>query len=526
MQPVSPEWITANTKKIMPLTDAKLYYYVEDQDIKNEVRDLTFGALTDNWDTTHSVLPELITKSLDYNRYITLDNAFILDGESVPLDQTTSLMGAIGNASSATSSNMSLVYVRFLSTITETLDKITIVWSSCFGISPYKVRVEFINGSSYFATFEKELGDNEFITTLDVNMTGFNSIRVGVIAGQTNTQIRIEKIVLGDIMIFDKADIMKIEQTDIVEPNNFTLPTHKLSFEIDNTDGRFNPDNPTGIYSYLEEGQEINLTYGLKINNTYQYINGGVYFLTGWNIPQNGTTATFEAGSKLDFMNDIFTGGSTTAKSHYDALLDVIGASYVVSNWFDIDSTLLTKNCYTSLVNGLKINEIIQMICNAERIKLYVDRDGIVHIDTLFDGDISALTQESYTISEDISYKAGEYEISRPLKDVTITYATDINTKDVKETTSSGLNEGVSQTLQNLLVSQQATAQDVNNQIINVLTNSKKISGSFRPDIRLDVWDKIYITNKYAQNLSVLITELTITYNGIFNGTYKGIIEG
>lgn len=526
MQQVSADWIAANNEQFLPLNDAKIYYYVEDQSMKASISNVAF-SLSSYWDTTNSNIADLTTKSLNYNKYITLDNNFVLDGDSMPIDTITTEKGAIGKASKSTniSSNTFGININFSSTITETLENFTIVWSRCFGTSPYRVIVNFLANGSSIGYYDYYLQDNEFITNIDCSKTNFDRIYMYFYAGQKDVQPRVEKLILGDLMIFEKTDIVKIEQKDVIDPNNFVLPTHTLTFEINNDNGQFNPDNPSGIYSYLEEGQEINVMYGLKINGAFEYINGGVYFLTGWNIPQNGITATFYAGSKLDFMNDTFNGGSSTAKSHNDALADVISAGNVPASWFSINSTLLQKTCYTSLVGSNKLNEIVQMICNAERIKLIIDRNGVVHIDEMFDGQLSSLTQESYTIGQKVSFKAGEYEISRPLKDVTITYATDTLNTDVKETTSTGLGEGVSQTLKNLLVSQQATAQDVNNQIINVLTNSKKIGGSFRPDIRLDIWDKIYITNKYAVDLSVLITELEIVYNGAFSGTYKGIIE-
>ena len=52
------------------------------------------------------------------------------------------------------------------------------------------------------------------------------------------------------------------------------------------------------------------------------------------------------------------------------------------------------------------------------------------------------------------------------------------------------------------------------------------ISGEFRADPRLDVLDVISIESKYSTISSVMITELTYTYNGSFHATYKGTIVG
>lgn len=522
MQSVSNDWIAANNKNFLPLSDISLSYFVENTDI-TQYYSSTGSTSYGMWLYENS--NDLYNKLATYKPFIILDYGnFILDGNYMPEDQVQTSKGwALSGAFSGT---MYYMYIRFSQVISTTLKNITIKWGEAFGSAPSSTTIRWYNGSTQVGSLVYNLADNETTSKITLNATGFTEIRIGISCPKPNTAAFIEQILFGDEMVFGKKDIVKVVQKDIIDPNNLTLPTHTLSFELNNTDERFNPDNPSGIYSYLKEGQELILKYGLKINNSFEYILGGIYFLTSWSVPSNSITATFEAGSKLDFMDNTFTGGTTSAVEHSTILSNVISQGNVLSSWFSIDNNLLSNSGIAYLFNNkAKLNEMIQYICNANRIKLYIDRQGIIHIDTLFDGYLSSLTQEDYTIGQKISFKEGEYELIRPLKEVVMTFANSMESQEVHYSVLTG-HDGVSQTLTNQLISTAANVLDVNRQVIRVLSNRKRISGSFRPDIRLDIWDKIYITNKYATNLSVLITELEITYNGAFSGTYKGIIEG
>ena len=515
MQSVSNEWIAANTKNILPLSDVKISYYIEDKNV-TQYYNYTSNSGGGSWVATDYA--SLYDRNANYEKFIVLDyGSFILDGTYVPYESTMP-QGLVLKGPNATAIT---IEIHFSQVITTTLETLTLKWGEAKGIGQYDTYIRVRNNNTTISSFTYNIPDGEMISIIPINLSNFDEITFTISMPKKNTCAYVEQVIFGGLMEFTKKDIIKVVQKDIIDPNNLALPT----FELDNRDGRFNPDNPTGIYSYLQEGQEILLKYGLWIDNAFEYIIGGTYFLTKWNVPNNGITATFEVGSKLDFMNDIFVAGLPTSRPHSQTLALAINRSGIDSSWFSVDNSLLTNSGYEILYdNNAKLNEIIQYICNAERIRLYIDRLGVIHIDEMFDGDISSLTQENYTIDKNISYKAGEYELIRPLKNVTMTYATSTSNTDVKETTNVNA-DGVAQTLNNLLISTSANAISVNNQVENILTNRKRISGSFRPDIRLDIWDRIYITNKYATNLSVLITELEITYNGAFSGTYKGIIK-
>ena len=58
---------------------------------------------------------------------------------------------------------------------------------------------------------------------------------------------------------------------------------------------------------------------------------------------------------------------------------------------------------------------------------------------------------------------------------------------------------------------------------LKILKDRKTVSGNFRPDPRLEVFDKITVVSKYATN-TVYITEIKYTFGGSFKADYKGRI--
>ncbi|MEG0753286.1 MAG: hypothetical protein RR461_05600, partial [Angelakisella sp.] len=87
-----------------------------------------------------------------------------------------------------------------------------------------------------------------------------------------------------------------------------SLPKSAIKFDTNNLSQEFNPDAEDGFSRYLMERQEVVVSYGLKLGNTIEWIPGGVFYLTGWETPQNGIISTFFARDAVDFLQDAYTG--------------------------------------------------------------------------------------------------------------------------------------------------------------------------------------------------------------------------
>jgi hypothetical protein len=56
----------------------------------------------------------------------------------------------------------------------------------------------------------------------------------------------------------------------------------------------------------------------------------------------------------------------------------------------------------------------------------------------------------------------------------------------------------------------------------DVLKTRKTVSGEFRADPRLDLYDIVNVEDRYGNLLPVVITNIKYTYNSSFKGSYTG----
>jgi hypothetical protein len=81
---------------------------------------------------------------------------------------------------------------------------------------------------------------------------------------------------------------------------------------------------------------------------------------------------------------------------------------------------------------------------------------------------------------------------------------------------------GETQTVSNPLVSSEAQALMVAEWVRDTLTTRKTVSGEYRADPRLDVFDIVAVSSKYGDLQNVALTDIQYTFNGSFRGNYTG----
>jgi len=515
MQSVPQEWIDKQSQPILPLSDLLITFDIVDYDINNKLSTVSMtnaDAIAD--------ADEVINESRNIANFYTLDNGgLILDGSGNVIDTNTNtgyITSDICN-SSGVFGNTSSYIINFSSVITKTMPLITIQWSKVYNQKAKDFTIKFYNGATLVST--KAVQDNEdIVSVVLVNATGFNKIEVIIDKWCIpNSRGRIEQIVLGQRLNLTKNNIIKYSCDMEIDLNSFYLPTHKISFEIDNSQDQFNPDNPSGIYSYLDEKQEVRVLYGLKLSGGMTYINGGKYYITEWKVPQNSINATFYAGSLLDFMDvdfDITQVGTIPVTT---TLATLIASAFTQCNIdasdYVIDSDLSNISCTIDTEIGYKCREIVQLCANAGECIIRVDRNGVINIEKF---DINSLTDSGYEITRFVAYKNADYNNTSSLKSVVV--------NDNLGYYSTGNTKGEVQTIQNPLIQTQNRANSVAHWIANVLLYNKRLDGEWRADTRLDVIDAIQVYNKYANSIPLVVTMINYSFNGIFRGKYEGRI--
>ena len=505
---VSNAWKDIHQRFLLPET------FVEIDCTISEVGAEEGSTVTGTNETAFSDAGSIIDDAPKSARYATNElNLWALDGTRTILPSSAPY-GSSGYVSDIAATGS--VTLSFPAVHTVASSGLTITWSDLYGEYPTVFTVAAKNGETTIA--ETTVTDNvDKVSAVFLSLQNYDSIEVTVHDWcLPNRRARIEKVVIGHVLTFTKNDIISYTHEQHGDLLSGELPKYSIEFTLDNTDGRWNPTNPTGMEKYLSERQKLVVRYGMDVNGTIEWIPGGVFYLSEWDSPANGLEARFVARDVFDYLLDEEMWSSSLSSLHswitYYATKDKLPSG--VSVYADESLKDLTAEYSPSYTTGeVSTNAVIVQKCaNAGRCIMRYDRDGDLYIEAL------NKTTTDYLIPQSLSYSYPEITLSKPLKEISVDYG--VETPKIYSVADTG----VQQTLSNDFIRTEANAETVASWVSDILKNRKTVSGEFRSDPRLDLYDLVTVESKYGVLTPVVITSITYTYNGSFRGSYAGIV--
>ena len=441
-------------------------------------------------------------------KYATLEhNLWALDGtrDLTPDSAPYVSAGYVSQDTSVASVELTLPEVR-----TVPIPGFTITWSSEYGEYPTSFAVIVKNGDTIVA--DTYVGDNaSSVSEVSLEVTNYDSVTVEVYDWcLPYHRARIDLISFGHVLVFTKKNIMSFTHEQFGSLNSSEISKNSIEFTLDNTDGRWNPNNPSGLEQYLSERQIVTVRYGMDVDGTTEWIKAGTFYLSEWRAPSNGLEATFAARDIFEYLlNEPYKGRTTGTLLQMvnDALssADVPDTLKVV-----IDSSL--SNYTATLEQEYTAAEVVQMCANAACCVMYQNRDGELHIEPLNQ------IQTDYVISSALSYSHPEVTLSKPMKDVSVSYG-----EDLTYILNANLS-GETQTVDNPMVNTAEQAAEIAAWVWRILKSRKTVSGEFRADPRLDLFDLVSVESKYGVIMPVAITNIKYVYSGSFQASYTGVV--
>ena len=442
------------------------------------------------------------------NKYATNElNLWALDGSRMIAPDTAPFAesGYISETASTGSITVSLPVVHASAT-----SGVTVTWAGRYDEYPTSFEIIAKNGNEIVSSTVVE-GNTSQVSAVFSKIENYDSITINVRDWSLPyRRVRIEKFVIGHTMTFNKSDIFNFTHEQSGHLNSGELPKNNIDFTLNNTDGRWNPNNPTGMGQYLSERQKLKVRYGLDVNGTVEWIKAGTFYLSEWRVPSNGLEASFVARDIFEYLlNEVYTGAREGTL--YELVVEAFDSAGVPEDFiYHIDNSL--KNYSATLPNGeLTCAVVVQMCANAAVCVVYQDREGELYIKP------QNKANTGYIIPLSLSFAHPEIELSKPLKNVSVAYGT-----DSKYELSVG-NAGETQTVSNSLVSSEAQAASIATWVKTTLSTRKTVSGEYRADPRLDLFDVVVVqSDKYGELPNVAITDVKYTFSGSFRGSYKG----
>ena len=434
MQTVSQKWKDNQSELLVSESFVELSLKLTDPDAYEDATAEHNGSVYFS-DEADYVVSE-VDKKID--PHATLErNLWVLDGSRkiLPVNDygENGYIGDIICDSARTFSKNPIISVNFSKVFTDLITGVSIVWSSVFGEYATDFIVTAYNDNKVVAT-TTVTNNIDTKMTVYVDIVNYNKITIEVLKwSRPYRRARVTSIQIGTDLIYTKSDIIEYTHSQSVDPISATLPISKISFAINNINDTFDPNNLDSLAKYLIERQEVKVRYGYKLDDKVEWIDGGTFYLSEWDAPQNGLSADFTARDLLEFMSGMYYYGvyNPNGTSLYDLAERVlIDANLPLDEsgsvkWV-IDEKL--KNIYTIAPLPLDTHaNCLQMIANAGECVIYQDRNGLLHIETMSYG------ETDYSINLFNSYSKSDIALSKPLKEVTVPcYSYSIST-DVSE---------------------------------------------------------------------------------------------
>ena len=208
------------------------------------------------------------------------------------------------------------------------------------------------------------------------------------------TRARIRSVLIGYGLLYTNTNIIDSSLDSYSSPIGAECPQIDFFVTLNNRNRYFDVDNPNSAINFLEIGQELKVLYGYQVGDDIEWINGATLACSGWESDEHITRLkATDRFRKLDMIYEESDNGRprqlTTTK--IEKVLDSAG---LISDDVGLDPWFKIKTPYiTNPIPRVKVREALQLIANASRAILSIDRDGKLSLKTRFKPTISVHEQ-------------------------------------------------------------------------------------------------------------------------------------
>lgn len=459
-----------------------------------------------------------LSDNASISRYSTGEpNLTVLDGscDIIPSSPPYGTTGFL-SAEIFDDSNHPVIRLELPSENKSSVPGVSICWSTVFGEYATDFSVSAYLGTSKLKTVT--VNENKSVRSdVEAELSGFDAVEIEVLKWcLPDRRVRVEQVKIGRYLVFDKTKILSYSHSSARDPISGQLSQESISFSLDNSDRTWDSVNPQGIYKYIYERQPVTVRYGMDVDGKTEWVSGGMFFLSEWSIPANSIEASFSArDSFLYLMSTTYTGRKygTLYEMCYDAL-ELLEADEIT---FDISDELKDYSAdISSDGSSYKNSDILQLAANAAGMALYQTRDGVITIKRAYEFG-SGTDVEDITLLNNYSWP--EITFAQNLLNVTTSVG---NKTYAYPENPSG--RGVSQSLSNALLSESTLEKSRNalTESYSVLSNRRKATLEYRASPTMDALDFVKIHHQFDYSATLLLTNVSYTYNGCFKGKLEG----
>ena len=298
------------------------------------------------------------------------------------------------------------------------------------------------------------------------------------------------------------------------------IPEMSVVAKLNNNDGIYTSSLSADKEDFEHAAADILISFNFNSvdpEEENESINGGRFFVSEITYDANDRSLTLRLSDILQFMNSQYNGRSRGWVE--DVVNDIIvqaksdNSVPVQAIQCEIDSTL-TGNVQVDMAEKFTLAEALQVCANASNCVLFVDRDSVIHIEP-----INREVQD-YFIGRNIQYTETNLTKDKAINSVLVNFLN--YSYDYTRKTQIGSQQTVTNPAIMLIIN----AMNVARRTYRTLQENREvISGEFRCDPRVDIFDVIQIESS-KRNLRIYDLEQMpiedielLTINEIENST-------
>lgn len=364
---------------------------------------------------------------------------------------------------------------------------------------------------------QQTFGNAQAYCVLDMPAQNYYSVKFEFLkTSLPYRRIRLAECLFGIVQMFRGQGLEDIDLTYSADIMADAFPSRQLVFKFNNLSKAYNLINPSGLYAYLQQGQDIHVTTTMNGESVYM---GEFKFMKAVGADDEITgqiTANDYVLSVLD--SPVFDGGANAT----DTLQNVATA---VLSGTGITVSMATPSYTVSkaIPKGTTKREAIRYLAQAAMCSVWVDRAGVLQIRPL----TVAGTANDYLDGDRMPSMAG-ISISEPVEKVTLRvrneFTTNLNgeftTTETQYTAGSGTKE---KSFENPCVAA-VNGQAVANWLLAQCNRRVNYDKPNRGNPAVEIGDTLKIYDAYGENRNAVVTTQEFSYGDKeFSARTKGV---
>lgn len=367
------------------------------------------STITDNGHLSYSNTSGIVVGATSPATYATLEhNRWVLDGKQpIPVSSNPIYQGYVGSSISGSDC------------LWETNPQLTCVFNDYF---------QFAGLSFYFDESMEEYPVKFQVDIYKDNVLQYSSVELCTKAywvlgyhipicnklvftwlesNRPYRRARLTSLIFGILEELTEQDIESCSVEKQTELLSTSFPKNSFEFTIFDTEKSYDPENPAGVWEYLESRQPVDVRIGYSLEDgTIEWIPWIHSYSTGdFSISGSDavTLVSIKCAGLMEHMSMQYDSGKfyPNGRSLYDLVYDVINDAGF-RNVVEVDNALKTIMTRVPLPTG-QVNTLLQLIANAGHCIMNYSRGGVLQIyrdttnKTDFDMNFGKMTEKPET---------------------------------------------------------------------------------------------------------------------------------